>query len=86
MKLRVIGLECVLAASVLACSSDSSANGAADCVAAGGECIIGSGPCKGTEGPQDCNPDRNPGGAFCCLPCPAGQSPRDGGLPVTGCE
>lgn len=41
------------------------------CVQAGGRCAIGS--AVGTascpiRGPQDCNPDRNPGGAICCLP------------------
>lgn len=61
-----------LAASVLlvtvflcagACSSSS---GQAQCEAAGGQCVLGGAWCS-NHGPQDCNPDRNPGGAFCCL-------------------
>jgi len=60
--------------------------GAAACVAAGGRCIVGSGPCLGTIGPENCNPDRNPAGEFCCLPCTSGQVPADGGLPATGCR
>jgi hypothetical protein len=58
------------------------------CVAAGGECVLGGGPCYGIQGPQDCNPPPvNPGGAFCCLPCPAGQTPIDAGYAmVSGCH
>jgi hypothetical protein len=63
-----------------ACSSRNS--GPAECVAAGGKCILGGNKCP-NSGPQDCNPDRNPGGAFCCLPCPQGMKPNDGG---TACE
>jgi hypothetical protein len=65
-----------------ACSENDS--GPAACVAAGGQCVIGGGgnTCP-NAGPQDCNPDRNPGGAFCCLPCPQGTKPNDGG---TACE
>jgi hypothetical protein len=37
------------------------------CKAAGGRCVLGGFPSCATVGPQDCNPDRNPGGAFCCL-------------------
>ena len=44
------------------------ASGPADCVAAGGQCVLGGGgPNCAKVGPQDCNPDRNPGGAACCL-------------------
>jgi hypothetical protein len=44
-------------------------NGPAACEAAGGRCLLGG---AGTlrclrTGNQDCNPMRNPGGAFCCL-------------------
>jgi hypothetical protein len=46
-----------------ACSSSS---GQAQCEAAGGQCVLGGAWCS-NPGPQDCNPDRNPGGAFCCL-------------------
>jgi hypothetical protein len=46
------------------------------CAAAGGRCLIGPPTNCKTEAPpgaQDCNPDRNPGGAMCCL-VPAGSS------------
>lgn len=74
-------MKTVLAALLLmtaACSGD----GPAACVAAGGQCLIGSNPCP-NRGSQDCNPDRNPGGAFCCLPCPNGTQSNDAG---TICE
>ncbi len=62
-----------------ACSSTSGDNsGPAACAAAGGQCLIGGNTCP-NRGPQDCNPDRNPGGAFCCLPCPAGTKANDAG-------
>jgi hypothetical protein len=41
-------------------------SGQAACVAAGGQCVIPNLNCA-KVGPQDCNPDRNPGGAYCCL-------------------
>ncbi len=79
MRIFFIGLGM---AAFLGCS-----NGAADCVAAGGRCVLGGGPCQGTEGPQDCDPPPvNPGGAFCCLPCPSGQTANDAGMPTTGCH
>ena len=59
-----------------ACSSDPS--GPAACAAAGGKCLIGGNACP-NAGSQDCNPDRNPGGAFCCLPCPRGKKANDAG-------
>ena len=46
------------------------ANGPAACVAAGGQCLIGGTRCVHV-GAADCNPDLNPGGAFCCLDEPA---------------
>ena len=64
---------------LVGCSSDS---GAGTCSAAGGQCLLGSASCP-NRGPQDCNPDKNPGGAFCCLPCPNGKEPNDAG---TACE
>ena len=73
---------CFAMTALAGCSS----NGAAECGEAGGQCVLGGGPCRGTEGPQDCNPYVNPGGAFCCLPCPTGQTPNDAGLPTTGCH
>jgi hypothetical protein len=42
------------------------ANGPAACVAAGGQCLLGSATCAHV-GTADCNPGLNPGGAFCCL-------------------
>jgi hypothetical protein len=48
--------------------SGESAKGPAQCVAAGGTCMLGSGvPFCAEPGQYDCNPERNPGGAFCCL-------------------
>jgi hypothetical protein len=63
-----------------ACSSGKS--GPEACTAAGGQCVLGGAICP-NPGPQDCNPDRNPGGAFCCLPCPQGTHANDAG---TACE
>jgi hypothetical protein len=51
------------------------------CRAAGGNCVIG--PALNCDGfvltNYDCNPDRNPGGAICCLAADAGAS-GDGGV------
>jgi len=77
--MRIVALMFAIAVGSWACSSS---NGPEACVAAGGRCIIGGNKCP-NHGPQDCNPDRNPGGAFCCLPCPAGTAPNDGG---TACQ
>jgi hypothetical protein len=63
-----------------ACSGTSS--GPEECRAAGGQCVIGGNPCP-NRGPQDCNPDQNPGGASCCLPCPKDTTLNDAG---TACE
>jgi hypothetical protein len=51
-----------------------------ECQRAGGTCLLGGAQCPGRAGPEDCNPERNPGGGHCCLPCPAGQSVGDGGV------
>jgi hypothetical protein len=50
-------------------SPDGSTGQGSSCTAAGGECVLGSVSCaeQAPESAQDCNPDRNPGGAFCCL-------------------
>jgi hypothetical protein len=50
-------------------STDNGASGPTACVAAGGQCLAGGGGPNycGTVGPQNCNPDHNPGGAVCCL-------------------
>ncbi len=55
-------------------------DGQAACIAAGGQCVLGGYQCP-NRGSQDCNPDRNPGGAFCCLGCQNGATPApvDGG-------
>jgi hypothetical protein len=67
-------LLAVLAVAVFACRDEVEV-GADDsgattlCAAAGGTCVLGGAACQ-TEAPssaQDCNPDLNPGGAFCCL-------------------
>jgi len=80
MKILTVLFAMAVAVGGWACSSSN--DGPAACVAAGGQCILGGNHCP-NAGPQDCNPDRNPGGAFCCLPCPAGTSPNDGG---TACQ
>lgn len=67
---------------VVGACSDPASSGPAACVAAGGRCVLGGSPCA-NRGPQDCNPDKNPGGAFCCFPCPNGTSAIDGG---TSCD
>jgi hypothetical protein len=77
-KIKMILALVLLCAPLGACSS----SGPEACVAAGGRCVLGGNPCPHTR-PQDCNPDRNPGGAFCCLPCPAGTRLNDAG---TACE
>jgi hypothetical protein len=46
--------------------------GASACKAAGGQCVLGNVSCaeQAPSADQDCNPDRNPGGSFCCLSRP----------------
>jgi hypothetical protein len=80
MSARLVAV--LLAVGAVACSN-SSPNGAAECADAGGTCNIGM--CRGTAGPQVCDPGLDPGGAFCCLPCPSGMMPSDGGG-ITGCH
>jgi len=72
----------VLFALLLGGCPDNNISGPDLCVAAGGQCVLGGRPCP-NKGPQDCNPDKNPGGAFCCLPCPQGTKSNDAG---TACE
>ena len=58
-------------------------SGPAACAAAGGQCLLGGAPNCVIVGPQDCKPDRNPGGAFCCLDkavVPDAASCTDGGI------
>ena len=76
--MKIATLAVILA--MFACSDESS--GPAECVAAGGRCLIGGNPCA-NRGLQNCNPYRNPGGAFCCLPCANGTKANDAG---TACE
>jgi len=79
--LRAVLLLLVLGAAGIACGT----TGPEACKAAGGTCVVGGTQCIGTVGPQDCNPDRTPAGQYCCLPCPALQTPADGGFPPAGC-
>jgi hypothetical protein len=58
----------------------------AECLAAGGQCLIGDVQCQGTAGTQQCEAEQSPAGIYCCLPCPSGQTPNDGGSPTTGCH
>ncbi len=55
----------------------------AACTGAGGTCKVGPPDprsCAGTVGP-DCYPLAfTPGGHWCCVPCPPGQTQVDGGL------
>jgi hypothetical protein len=65
-----------LAMTIGACSKPSEA-----CTSAGGTCGVGPGVGCPNIGPQNCN-DTNvndPGGHYCCLPCPKGTKPSDGG-------
>jgi hypothetical protein len=45
------------------------------CASAGGHCVLGGNQCadRAPSSAQDCNPNANPGGAFCCLD-PTGDS------------
>lgn len=62
---------------LVSCSSSGPKSGPELCVEAGGQCISGSAQCA-KRGDADCNPERNPGGAFCCLSCGgAGPEPSD---------
>jgi hypothetical protein len=51
---------------------------ATQCAAEGGKCVLGSSGCQ-HRGSTDCNPDRNPGGAFCCLDDASSAVCTDGG-------
>jgi hypothetical protein len=64
--------------------ADARRDGPAQCAAAGGRCLLGPsmGSCAET-GPFDCNPDRNPGGAACCLKMKA-ESPINPGAAGAG--
>lgn len=54
----------------------------ATCKGAGGVCLpVGDDPCAihASSGVDDCNPTRNPSGAFCCLEVDAGSATADSG-------
>ena len=71
---RKLGRTVIALVALLAVACSESPNGPAECAAAGGHCILGP-PTNcdgGVVGPQDCNPERNPGGGVCCLPQDAG--------------
>jgi hypothetical protein len=76
--LRLTLAAALLLATLGSCTASES--GPDQCVAAGGQCVLGNYQCP-YRGTQDCNPDRSPGGAFCCLGCPTGTTPAplDGG-------
>jgi hypothetical protein len=59
---------CIVGDASTSADTGPDADGPAACVAAGGECLVGGlrSDCA-VVGPQDCNPDRNPGGSYCCL-------------------
>jgi len=65
--MRLVPMLVLLATATLSCTSSSSPLGSA-CTSAGGTCVLGGHPCskQGATNAQDCNPDENPGGAFCC--------------------
>jgi hypothetical protein len=73
----------VVAFSIAGCTSGPS--GQAQCEAAGGQCVLGNVFCE-NPGPQDCNQNENPGGAFCCLQCAAGTALDDAGTACVGAE
>ncbi len=62
---------------------DSGAEAGSACQAAGGNCVPGNVTCatQAVASAQDCNPDRNPGGTFCCLSEGSGS---DGGASDAG--
>jgi hypothetical protein len=52
------------------------------CGDVGGTCVLGSQSCP-NPGPQECTGFADPGGIYCCLPCPSGKKASDAG---TACE
>jgi len=70
------------AMTALSCSNSNTKTGPEQCVEAGGQCVLGGVECT-KLGSADCNPGRNPGGAFCCLSCgDGGPEPGDAGRPT----
>jgi hypothetical protein len=52
------------------------------CQDVGGTCVLGSQGCP-NRGTQECHANPDPGGFYCCLPCPSGTKSNDAG---TACE
>jgi hypothetical protein len=74
--MRSLAMLVVLVAPVLAgCRSEK-------CEDVGGTCVVGSHTCP-HRGNQECHATPDPGGFFCCLPCPSGTKANDAG---TACE
>jgi len=50
-------------------TSNPDAGAGSLCESAGGQCVLGNVSCadEAPSADQDCNPDKNPGGSFCCL-------------------
>ncbi|HVT06535.1 MAG TPA: hypothetical protein VHO67_03720 [Polyangia bacterium] len=61
---------------VLGCSVATTST--SECTMAGGKCLGAGSNCP-KRGAEECNPDQDPPGAFCCLPCSAG-STNDAGM------
>ena len=83
--MRLVPLFAVLV--LAACGTAGKENPGDNCKAAGGTCVLGPADpvaCPGGSETLDCNctPVCNPGGGHCCLPCPSGKAPADGG----GCQ
>jgi hypothetical protein len=66
------------------CTSSNAAAGSA-CAAAGGQCHLGGFQCPASAvapaAADDCNPQENPGGAFCCLSTDASAETPDASTP-----
>lgn len=61
----------MLAIALLAKVGCSEASGSDACAEEGGRCVLGAFINCLKRGSADCNPARNPGGAFCCVEEPA---------------
>jgi hypothetical protein len=66
-------------------AADTGADGRAECVAAGGVCVVGDANVCALLGSQDCNPERAPGGSYCCLKLYSAAG-TDGGVVDAGVE
>jgi hypothetical protein len=73
--MRVLAMVSLLAfAGALGCTEK--------CEDVGGTCVLGSHACP-NRGTQECHAIADPGGFYCCLPCPSGKKANDAG---TACE